>query len=140
MIKVYHSKIGPELVIILAIALITAFYKIVAGQHYNELPMLLFATAFVIHLLATTKYTVNNNVLRVQSSFIINRLVVINDIKKIKETYNPLSAPAASIDRLQVYYGNGSSIIISPKDKKGFVAHLQTINPHIVYVPRNKSK
>jgi hypothetical protein len=81
---------------------------------------------------------VQDTVLRVQSSFIVNKKVDIKTITKIKDTYNPISSPAASIDRMQVYYGNGSSVVISPKDKNGFVAHLQQINPDIVYVPRNK--
>ncbi len=135
--KVYRSKIGVEIVAILLIALVSAFYTMVSQHDYNGLPMLVAVTAFIIHLFATTKYTVNNTVLLVQSSFIINKTVRIRSITKIKGTYNPISAPAASIDRLQVYQDNGSSVIISPKDKNGFVSHLQSLNPNIMYMPRN---
>lgn len=139
MTKVYRSKIGLEIVAILLIALMPAFYKELSGQEHDGLPILILVTLFTIHLFATTKYTVQDTVLRVQSSFIINKKVDIKTITRIKETYNPISSPAASIDRLQVYYDNGDSVIISPKDKKGFVGHLQQINPDITFQPR-KSK
>jgi len=62
--KVYRSKIGLELVAILLIALIPAFYTMFVKQEYDGLPVLAAVTAFTIHLLATTKYTVNDNILQ----------------------------------------------------------------------------
>ncbi|MBD3724807.1 MAG: PH domain-containing protein, partial [Flavobacteriaceae bacterium] len=36
-----------------------------------------------------------------------------------------LSTPASSLtDRIEVFYGNSKSIVISPKDKQGFVDEL----------------
>ena len=48
----------------------------------------------------------------------MNTNIDIKSIRKIIETYNPLSSPAASIDRLEIFYNKFDSILISPKDKK----------------------
>lgn len=136
--KVYRSKIGPELVILLVMALAPGFYATIVQPDYYGLGIISVVTLLIIHLFATTKYTVQDTLLRVQSSFLVNKKVDIKTITKIKDTYNPISSPAASIDRMEVSFDRGDSVVISPKDKKGFVSHLQSINPDIVYMPRNK--
>ncbi|KGO85548.1 hypothetical protein Q765_15155 [Flavobacterium rivuli WB 3.3-2 = DSM 21788] len=135
--KVYPSKIGVWLMVILITATVPGFYAAIAKQDYAGLPVLIIVTIFVVHLIATTRYTIDGIMLRVQSGFIVNKKVSITTISKVVETYNPISSPAASLDRLQVYYNNGT-VIISPKDKAGFIGHLQSVNPNIVFVPRNK--
>ena len=134
--KVYPSKIGVWLVVILVMATVPGVYGAVAKHEYAGLPVLVIVTIFVMHLIATTRYTIKGPVLRVQSGFIINKKIDITTIYSIVETNNPISSPAASLDRLQVYYDDGS-VIISPKDKSGFIAHLQAVNPKIVFKPRN---
>lgn len=47
------------------------------------------------------------------------------------ETKSPLSSPATSLDRLEIMYNKNESIIISPKDRTGFINELKTINPGI---------
>jgi hypothetical protein len=42
-----------------------------------------------------------------------------------------LSAPATSFDRLEILYNSFDTVIISPKDKSGFITHMKTINPSI---------
>ncbi len=55
----------------------------------------------------------------------------IEKIKSITKTNNPISAPAASFDRIEINYGEFNSVIISPKDKIGFIKELIKINPNI---------
>lgn len=64
----------------------------------------------------------------------------INQIKKIKDTnYSILSAPAASLDRIAIYFAQQKTpLVISPKDKMGFIRNLQSINPNIVYLNTKK--
>ncbi len=58
----------------------------------------------------------------------------INQIRKIKDTNSILAAPAASLDRIEIYFIQQKiPLIISPKDKNGFIRNLQSINPNIVY-------
>ncbi len=57
--------------------------------------------------------------------------ISIQDIKKVDKVKNPFAAPALSIDRIELLYGNFSIVNISPKNKKEFVENLLKINPHI---------
>ena len=135
--RVYPSKIGVWLVLILITATVPGFYDAIAKQDYDGLPVLIIVTIFVVHLIATTRYTIDGTMLRVKSGFIVNKKISITTISKVMETYNPISSPAASLDRLQIYYNDGT-VIISPKDKTGFISHLQSVKPNIVFIPRNK--
>ena len=87
--------------------------------------------AFIIHLFATTFYVIDENSLNIKSSFLVNTKIEISRIKKISETNNPLSAPAASLDRLEISYDQYGRILISPKDKSGFISHITRLNPQI---------
>jgi hypothetical protein len=71
-------------------------------------------------------------------SFIVNQDIAISSIRKIKETYNPLSAPAALIDIIEMFYNKYDSVLISPKDKKEFIAHILNVNPTIEVQWRKK--
>lgn len=85
----------------------------------------------VLHLFFNTKYVIQGNQLKVFSGFIRFQPIDIQAIKKIEKTSNIISAPAASLDRIEVSYGRFDSLIISPKDKAGFAQSLLEINPDI---------
>jgi hypothetical protein len=55
----------------------------------------------------------------------------IHQIKRIEETNSPLSSPAASFDRIEITYNKFDSVIISPKEKLGFIQDILQINPSI---------
>jgi hypothetical protein len=57
--------------------------------------------------------------------------VEIADIKSIERTRNPISSPAASMDRIELKYGKWNTVIISPKDKKELLNAFLAINPKI---------
>ena len=79
----------------------------------------------------TTYYIINGNDLTVKCGFMVCMTIKIVKIKKIKETNNPLSSPAASLDRIAIYYNNTDSTMISPKDKMEFINQLTNINSKI---------
>lgn len=95
--------------------------------------------AFIGHMLLTTYYQVEGNTLTIKCGFLINQEVKIDTIRKIKETSNPLSAPAASLDRLEIAFNKFDNVLISPKDKAGFINELTKLNPGIE-VQLKKSK
>jgi len=139
MVTVYRSKIGWELVALLAASFTPAFITVANDPKKDEGGLYVMAgvMALVTLLLFTTYYKVNGSTLRAYAFFIPYRPVAISSITKIEETFNPLSAPAASIDRLGITHGGGY-LLISPKDKAGFIAHMLQINPGIVFVSRKK--
>jgi Bacterial PH domain len=128
----YRSKLGPELVIIFAISIGPAFYMVIKDMDWPVLGILLAVMVFIVHMVATTHYTIDGGMLRIKSGFIYNKSIAIQSIQKITPTSNPISSPAASIDRLEVFYNGNSSVIISPKDKRGFIMHLLELNPDII--------
>ena len=56
--------------------------------------------------------------------------VPIRQIESVTPTNNPSSAPALSLDRLEIRYGP-KTILVSPADQEGFVRALRTVNPRI---------
>jgi hypothetical protein len=90
--------------------------------------------AFVVHLFATTYYTIDGAELKVRSGFLIHITIDINTITKIVPARSILSAPAVSLDRLEVFYNKYDSVVVSPLDKAGFIAGLKEINEKIVTV------
>lgn len=129
---IYKSKIGLELAIPITLAfVIPIIYGLTQKQTMVAVIFLTVAYAFIAHLFITTKYTVHNHTLIVSCSFLYKKEIDIHTIQKIIETNNPLSAAATSLDRLELKFGGRQSILISPKLKKEFVAHVLAINPTI---------
>ncbi len=86
---------------------------------------------FITYLFLTTSYVIDGKILKIESGFLIDRSIRIDFIKRISKSNNPISAPAASLDRLEIVFNEVDSILVSPKDKRGFITHLKTLNPEI---------
>lgn len=140
--KTYNSKIGLELVIPLVLIFGTVLFLTVSEKpNWLGITILLPVIFFVVHLFLTTNYTVENSNLIIKCGFLFNKIIDINMIKKIKETNNPLSSPATSLDRLEITYGKFDSIIISPKQKKEFISVITKLNPNVeVELKKKKSR
>lgn len=128
---VYSSKIGWEL--LLPIIIIYGFLIVNFFDKANLLGLIILigSLIFLAVLFYSISYEVNDELLTVISFFFIKKNILIKDITRLVESNNPISSPAASLDRLEVYYGKYSSVIISPKDKMGFIAHLKRLSPSI---------
>lgn len=131
--KVYRSKLGLELIIpiglVLGIVLMISFlnkYSAWIGL-FTILPLI----AFIVHLFLTTYYTIETGKLSIKCGFLYDSTIDIKTIRKISETSNPISSPATSLDRLEIISDKDVSIIISPKDKQGFINELVKLNPII---------
>lgn len=97
-------------------------------QAWGGLSVLIAAAIFTGYTFLTTYYTITGSVLQVRSGFLINRSIDIATVKTIIHTHSMLSAPALSMDRLEVTYNTYDSIVISPKDKESFIAALKAVN------------
>lgn len=127
----YKSKIGWILVVVILLLLLAPIFQLLKkpvsiGPIYLLLPAL-----FIGYIFVSTYYEIGNGVLRVKSGFLLNRSILISSITKIEATKNPISAPATSFDRLEIFYNKFESVIISPKEKRAFIAHLKQLNPKI---------
>lgn len=77
------------------------------------------------------RYEIKNDELVIRCGFLRYQKIPIQTIRKITETNNPLSAPAFSLDRLEILYNKFDTVLISPKNKKGFIVHLTKLNANI---------
>lgn len=82
-------------------------------------------------MILTTHYIIDGRTLRIKSGIFVNRLVNIDTIRMITQTNSLESSPANSLDRLELRYNKFERIIISPKDKDGFIKKLSELNPNI---------
>ncbi len=69
------------------------------------------------------KYTLTADTLLVKNGF-STQSISLEDITHITPTSSKLSAPALSLDRIEIIY-KGGSIVISPKDKDRFYYAIQ---------------
>jgi hypothetical protein len=121
------------LVITLAVIIGGTFIWMLYLQAWAGIIVISIIAVFILHLFATTYYTISGDALRVKSGFLINTTIDISSITKISATRNMLSSPALSLDRLEIFYNKFDSIMISPDDEAGFLQQLRSINPRIVF-------
>ena len=131
MTHVYSSKVDTWLAAVLvvaALAVILVSWRAVTaplpGKWLMVVPMLLLGVGLPVWLVASTTYTVGPDTLLVRSGP-FKWQVPLKDITAVIPTHNPLSSPALSLDRLRIDYGRNRSIMISPRDKEGFIRQLR---------------
>ena len=105
--------------------------SMILDNEWSGLFVNILVFGFIYYLYNATYYLIENETLTVKSSVLVNEKIDINTISSISETNNPYSAPAFSLDRLNIRYGKSGTILISPKDKEEFISHLKSINSSI---------
>lgn len=124
----FRSKVDPSLVVpILLGAAVTSSIVIGATIFGSAPPLLLVlrtAPAVMISTVAATWYELTDTDLRVDSA--------VDDPEHSPDTV-PLSAPALSLDRLEVQHLSGR-VIVSPHDQAGFVNALRARVPRLPIV------
>ena len=131
--KTFRSAIGWILIVPLVLLLgVIGLVLVTEPGQWRALLILVPVILFFVHLLLTTNYTIEDGQLRIRCGVFRYAPIDIASITRITETRNPLSSPALSLDRLNIRYGNRREVMISPKDKAGFLAAIQRINPAVV--------
>ncbi|HRP89901.1 MAG TPA: PH domain-containing protein [Edaphocola sp.] len=87
---------------------------------------------FILHMIFTTDYTLDNNLLIVRCGFFYHKTFKVDEITKIIATKNPVNAPATSLDRLRIEFANRQSVLVSPRKQKEFIASLCRKNLNIM--------
>jgi hypothetical protein len=130
--NVYPSKIDVWL-FLLAVGVPITVWGMTWFQEPNWLGSVILVPviAFILHLFLTTRYTIEGKTLIIRCGFLYRKKIDIQSILRIKETRNPLSSPATSLDRLEIRYGKSGWVLVSPRDKQGFVNALRRINERI---------
>lgn len=132
----YNSKVSILIAIIfIGTPLLCILAAIGEGSWISWL-VALSTTALLVHSYFQTYYEIDvtQGTLYIQGGFFVRQKIAVKNIRKITESNSVLSAPALSIDRLEIHYNTYDSQLISPKNKKEFIAYIQELNPEIEYV------
>ena len=128
---VYRSKTDLWLIALLAIGMIASLSGALVMLSISTLTAWVLAAFIAIAgvglplwLLFSTRYILGQGHLRVLSGP-FKWCIPVAKITTMTPTYSPLSSPALSMDRLRIDYGVGSSVMISPRNKKQFVKDIE---------------
>jgi hypothetical protein len=89
----------------------------------------LIAVGLPLWLLASTNYRVSAGSLEVRSGP-FRWLIPLSEITAVRKSRSALSSPALSLDRMEVKYGRGRSILLSPRDSGGFLRAIGQTLPN----------
>lgn len=113
--------------------IVAVFIPLFKDQDLTSLYIGVPVTGLLLWIWFTTYYVIERNSLVVRSAF-IHKIIPVYEIKSIRRTFNPLSSPALSLDRLEIQYGNGKMVLISPENREKFLEALKKMNPSIIIV------
>src|SRR5699024_4449998 len=117
--KKYKSKIGWEIVIILALIFAWIFYDLTKSGINRDLTsitsfLILFLPIILIgYFLFSIRYFIDfdKEELLIKIGVFKYAKISISKVHKIKETRTILSSPAASLDRLEIFHHRFNSVI-----------------------------
>ncbi len=117
----FRSKVDVWLIILIVlITFVPTLFLLISGFSIVALIIVVANLLFSFSVLFSIKYIITENKLIIKYGFLFSEEHNLKEIKSIKPTHTLLAAPAASIDRLEISFGN-NSVIVSPKEKKIFI-------------------
>ncbi|UTW46302.1 PH domain-containing protein [bacterium SCSIO 12696] len=126
--EIFKSKIDAWLLVVLVgtilVCLAAAYITALQGQLISyalALSVVIGGAGLPVWLLLSTKYVVSNDELKVFSGP-FSWIIPITSISSVNDTRSSISSPALSLDRLEIKYGHGKVIMVSPNDKVRFRA------------------
>lgn len=129
----YSSKMDTWLAAVFVVAAVIAIFACVtvarvggSGSWLIAVVTLALGIGLPAWICATTRYELTAQHLLVRSGP-FNWTILLEEITAVSPTSNPLSSPALSLDRLRIDYVNGRLIMISPRDKEGFLHELRRL-------------
>lgn len=130
--RVFKSKVSllyHFAILVMALGTVLVFIK---GTSVLIMISMLLGTFLCIHILLTTWYKITDDgQLVAHCSIFPEKRMPISEITEVEVTVMPVSSYALSLDRLIIYRQEKPWLIISPVNKKDFVAQLRKINPEI---------
>ena len=127
----FKSKVDASLATVLWGSVAICFFPIfIEDGLFIGLAVGIPMAVFIALLWVNTKYYIQDKHVVIKGIF-KDTLIPIVSITSVRPTRNPLSAPALSMDRLEINYGKYEFALISPLEKERFMEELLKINPHI---------
>lgn len=128
---IYKSKIGLGILIPLILLMGITVAVLVINGVWAGLLICGVVILLLINIYTGTFYKITaDNKLLVKCGVLETVGVNIMEIESVRETRDPLGAPALSFDRIVITY-RGGQVVVSPKNKEGFISDLRKINAKI---------
>lgn len=128
--KVFKSKVDAWLVCVILCCTIVPLSPLLYLDFSVIALCIVIATVALITIpLFCIRYIIEDKSLKIKCGHLFSQEFPLDDLLSIKATRTFLSAPAASIDRLELKFRN-KSVIISPKDKIEFIDRIKESCPH----------
>lgn len=138
---VYRSKVDAWLVVLLLFVWAFSLLTVMAGG--SSVALWISAAVIVLMLVAMTDivlritYVIAGNTLTVKCSFIMKKEFDIRNIKSISPSHSFLASAGASLHRLAIRFTDSHEVLlISPKDKQGFIDHICRVNPSVTLLEK----
>ena len=130
-ISVYRSKVGWEILIPTTAILVTVIVLMIVHGVWVGLIICSLVFGLIVHIWTNTTYQITADRRLLIKCGVLEKLEVdIDEITSIRKSNEITSAPATSIDRLEINY-SGGRVLISPREKEKFVKDLKALNPKI---------
>jgi hypothetical protein len=128
----FRSKIGAVIVIPITLVVVLGGAS-VARAIADGRPVIALVLAVPILLVfwvaATTRYKLSGEHLEIRCAFMRSTLP-LRTIRRLRPTRNPQSAPALSLDRLEITHDAGIALI-SPANRDTFISELRARCPQM---------
>lgn len=121
--KTYRSKVDFWLLAVIYAVIIASVVPI-GCSGYVAVSIIIAAVPITFYLF-NIRYVIRGTSLIVKDG-LFSHAYDINDIQSIKPTHTLLSAPAASLDRLEISFTH-DSLVVSPKHKDDFISQLREV-------------
>lgn len=113
-----------------ALAAVFTASRFAIGALWLPVALLVLAAVFVSWVVLSTYYEFRDDALVAHSGPFRWR-IAFGEIRSVRESDSVRSGPALSMDRLEIVYGRGRVLLISPQDKPGFLAMLHRQAPQL---------
>lgn len=131
--QIFKSKIDYWLVgTMYLMTLIPTIPALLFAFSWILIVLVVILLAFASALIFNTKYIIENETLSIKCGFLPIEKYNIQHIRSIQTTNTIISAPATSLDRIEIKFADRKTVVISPLDKHGFIECVCRINPAIV--------
>jgi hypothetical protein len=129
----FRSKVdGWFVAVVFLLGIVAAITVVAAVREGMLLPalVLLPAFGFVVWLWVGTRYVLSERELIVRAAFLRTR-IPLETMTRVRPSASVLSAPALSIDRLEIQHASGT-LIVSPAARARFLEVLAARAPAVV--------
>jgi hypothetical protein len=134
----FRSRIDPKLAVAgIAAPCVAAVAVGTTAQRGAGVPLALalaivsaVVAAMVVWIVLATYYEITEELLIAHSGPFAWR-IPLKSVSRVRASHSVRSGPALSMQRLEITWGAGQVLLVSPRDSAGFMAALHRRAPHL---------